>query len=270
MTLRRLIGRSVPRGVRALLNDLGPYGYNGRYASWDAVQVHAAADEPDAMIRRTADATAAVRDGAAEYEQDTVFMPPPPETVHLLEAIRTAAQRQGGRAHVAEFGGALGSKYFWARRALGPSIDLRWTVVELPRHVEYGRAHFASGGLAFVERLEDAVRPVDIAACYSAIQYLPDPIDGARALARVGASAVLLDRIPYSTEGKAQLVLQRVKGSIYEAALPSWLPDERAMVRAIEAEGYRVAARWEYPRAYTRRAVFTSYLFTRATEPRVR
>jgi hypothetical protein len=62
-------------------------------------------------------------------------------------------------------------------------------------------------------------------------------------------------------------VLQRVKGSIYEAALPSWLPDEREMIGAVEAFGYRVSARWEYPRVYTRRAVFTSHVFMRVEEP---
>ena len=268
MTILRTIGRYVPVSMRALLNDLGPYGYTGRYASWNDVQAHAASDEPDAMIERTAAATAAVRDGTVEYEQDSVFMPPPRETSHLLDAIRAVADRTAGRVHLVEFGGALGSKYFWARRALGPSIDLRWTVVELARHVEYGRAHFASDTLRFELRLEDAARPVDIVACYSAIQYLPDPVEGARALARAGAMAILLDRIPYSSSGKAELVLQRVKGSIYQAALPSWLPSERELVGAIEAEGYRPTARWEYPRAYTRRAVFTSYVFMRHPEPR--
>jgi putative methyltransferase (TIGR04325 family) len=267
MTLLRSIGRYVPQGMRALLNDLGPYGYNGRYPTFEAAQARAASDEPDGMIERTAEATAAVRDGAAEYEQDSVFVPPPAEMSHLLDAIRAAAQRAGGRAHVVEFGGALGSKFFWARRALGPSIDLRWTVVELARHVEYGRAHFGSGALRFETRLEDAARPVDVVACYSVLQYLPDPVAGARALARTGAAAIVLDRIPYATNGRAQIVLQRVSGAIYKAALVSWLLDERAIVGAIEAEGYRRLARWEFPRAYTRRAVFTSYVFTRVTEP---
>ena len=268
MTLLRAIGRYVPVGMRAFLNDLGPYGYSGSFSSWEAAQTHVVSDEPDGMIERTAAATTAVREGWAEYEQDSVFMPAPAETSHLLDAIRAAAQRNGGRVHLVEFGGALGSKYFWARRVLGPDVDLRWTVVELPRHVEYGRAHFGSQALRFVERLEDAERPVDVAACYSVIQYLPDPVEGARALARTGAAAIVLDRIPYSTTGTAQLVRQRVRGSIYEASLVSWLPAEREVVGAIESEGYRAAARWEYPRAYTRRAVFTSYVFSRATESR--
>ena len=263
MTLLRTIGRYVPAGMRAFLNDLSPYGYSGSFPNWEAAQAHVVSDEPDGMIERTAAATTAVREGRAEYEQDSVFMPAPAEMAHLLDAIRGAARRRGGRAHVVEFGGALGSKFFWARRVLGPSIDLAWTVVELPRHVEYGRAHFASGGLRFVEPLDEAERPVDVVACYSVIQYLPDPVEGARALARTGAAAIVLDRIPYSATGAAQLVRQRVRGSIYEASLVSWLPAERAVVGAIEAEGYRPAVRWEYPRAYTRRAVFTSYLFTR-------
>jgi putative methyltransferase (TIGR04325 family) len=266
MTLRRAIGRYIPVRMRALLNDLGPYGYSGSFPTWDAAQAHVTSDEPDGMIERTAAATAAVRDGSAEYEQDSVFVPPPAEMAHLLTAIRDAARPARGCVHVVEFGGAFGSKYFWARRALEPSIQLRWTVVELPRHVEYGRAHFGSEALQFVDRLDAAARPVDVVACYSVIQYLPDPVDGARALARMGARTIVLDRIPYSATGTPQLVRQRVRGDIYEASLVSWLPAEREVVGAIEAAGYRATARWEYPRAYTRRAVFTSHVFARATE----
>lgn len=266
MTLRQTMGRCVPPGLRALLNDLGPYGYSGRYASWEAAQAGMPTDEPDGMIERTAAATAAVRDGAAEYEQDSIFMPAPAGTSYLLDLVRAAATRTRP-VHVVEFGGALGSKYFWARRALGPAVDLAWTVVELPRHVEYGRAHFASDRLRFVTRIEDAAPPVDVVACYSVIQYLPDPVAAARALARAGAQAIVLDRIPYSTSGTAQLVRQRVNGSIYDASLVSWLPGEREVVAAIEAERYRVTARWEYPRVYTRRAVFTSHVFSRVPSP---
>ena len=86
--LRQAIGRYVPQGVRALLNDLGPHGYKGQFATWQAAQAQATGDEPDAMIERTAAATAAVRDGAAEYEQDSVLMAPPAEMAYLLDAIR--------------------------------------------------------------------------------------------------------------------------------------------------------------------------------------
>src|SRR5215217_2643627 len=106
MTLRHTIGRYVPQGMRALLNDLGPHGYKGHYPTWQAAQAQAgSSDEPDAMIERTAAATAAVRDGSAEYEQDSVLMFAPPETEHLLDAIRRAAHDHGGRAHVVDFGG---------------------------------------------------------------------------------------------------------------------------------------------------------------------
>jgi putative methyltransferase (TIGR04325 family) len=218
------------------------------------------------MIERTAAATAAVRDGAAAYEQDSVLMAPPPETGYLLEAIRGAARAHAGRAHVVDFGGGLGSKFFWARRALGPAIDLHWTVVELARHVEAGRARFGSDGLAFERSLDAAAGPVDVVACYSALQYLPDPIEGARALARAGASAIVLDRMPYATSGRAEVTLQHVDDQIYQVSLPSWLLDERAIVETLKAAGYSLGQRFEYPRVYSRRAVFAGHVFARVTE----
>lgn len=267
MTLRRTIGRYVPRGVRALLNDLGPHGYSGHYATWEEAQADASADEPDAMIERTAEATAAVRDGEAAYEQDSVVMAAAPrETAHLLDAIRAAAAWNDNRVHVVDFGGGLGSKYFWARRTLGLGVELRWTVVELDRHVTYGRDRFASDTLAFERAIEVVPLPVDVVVCDSALQYLPDPAEGASALARTGAQAIVLDRLPYAASGRAEVTLQRIEASIYEAALPSWLLDEREITAAVEAGGYRLARRFEYPRVYSRRAVFAGHVFTRTTE----
>jgi putative methyltransferase (TIGR04325 family) len=267
MTLRHTIGRYVPHTVRALLNDLGPHGYSGRFPTYDAARASAAStDEPDAMIERTAEVTAAVRDGAIAYEQDSVAMEPPSETRHLLDAIRALAARQAGRAHVVDFGGGLGSKFFWARRALGPAVDLRWTVVELDRHVSAGRQRFASDALHFEGSLDGVSRPIDVVACYSALQYLPDPVAGVRALASVSAGAIVIDRMPYATGGRAEVTLQHVDARIYHAALPSWLLDEPEIRAAIEACGYRLAERFEYPRVYTRRAVFAGHVFTRAVE----
>jgi putative methyltransferase (TIGR04325 family) len=266
MRLKRAIGRYIPHTVRALLNDLGPHGYAGGFPTWEAAQARASSGEPDAMILRTAEATEAVRSGAAEYEQDSVTMAPPPETRHLLDAVRAAAQPNGRRVHVVDFGGGLGSKYFWARRTVGPTIDLRWTVVELERHVALGRARFASEGLRFEGSLEAAAPPIDVVACYSVLQYLPDPVAAVRALARAGAAAIVLDRMPYATGGRAEVTLQHVDARIYEAVLASWLLDERAIVRAVEDDGYRLQHRFEYPRVYTRRAVFAGHVFVRATE----
>src|SRR5262249_19183761 len=114
--------------------------------------------------------------------------------------------------------------------------------------------------------LEAVLRPVDVVACYSALQYLPDPVAGVRALASVGAGAIVLDRMPYVTGGRAEVTLQHVDTRIYEAALPSWLLDERDVGGAIEAGRYRLAQRFEYPQVYTRRAVFAGHVFARATE----
>lgn len=265
MTFRKTIGRYVPHGMRALLNDLGPHGYSGRYPTWEAAGARASVEEPDAMIARTAAATRAVRDARVEYEQDSVPMGMPAEASRLLDAIRGAAARNGGRAHVLDFGGGLGSKYFWARRVLG-DLALRWTVVELDRHVDYGRAHLAHDGLTFELTIDDVPRPVDVVTCDSALQYLPDPIAGVRALARTGPHAIVFDRIPYATGGRAEVTIQRIDGRIYKAVLPSWLLDERSTVQAVADEGYGLAARWEYPRVYSRRAVFAGHVFTRATE----
>jgi putative methyltransferase (TIGR04325 family) len=266
--LRRVAGRLVPAALRAQLVDWGPYGFSGRYETWEAAERAAGNPEPEIAIARLSAATDAVRTGAAPYEQDSVAFPPPAEASHMLRLVDEIAAGADAGIRVLDFGGSFGSKYFWIRRHLSPNIRLDWHVVELPRWAAHGAREFATEALHFSETIDDAVergRP-DLILCSSVLQYIEDPFAILARLMATGAEYLLLDRTPYSVSGRAEIVLQRVSPQIYPAAHATWLLSE-AELRAFMAPSYRLVNRFSYRQVYTRRAVFRGHVFRRIVPP---
>jgi putative methyltransferase (TIGR04325 family) len=262
--LRRVAARLVPAALRAQLADWGAYGYSGRYETWAAAERDAVNPEPETAIVRLAAATDAVRTGAGPYEQDSVVFPPPAEAAHILRLVDEIAAARGAGLRVLDFGGSLGSKYFWVRRHLDPNVRLDWDVVELARWVAHGTREFATESLHFSETIEEAVargRP-DLVLCCGVLQYIQDPFAILERLMAAAPEYILLDRTPYSVSGTAEIVLQRVSAQIYPAAHASWLLSEADLL-AVMARSYELVSRFSYRQVYTRRAVFRGHVFRR-------
>jgi putative methyltransferase (TIGR04325 family) len=262
--LRRVVARLVPASLRAQLADWGPYGYSGSYATWAEAERDAVNPEPETAIARLSAATDAVRSGAGPYEQDSVVFPAPPETENILRVVDSIAAVRRSGVRVLDFGGSLGSKYFWVRRHLPADVRLEWEVVELPRWVAHGARVFASDALRFSETIEEAVargRP-DLVLCCGVLQYLEDPLALLGRLMDAEPEYLLLDRTPYAVSGRPEIVLQRVDTQIYPAAHASWLLSETAL-RAFVASRYELVRRFSYRQVYSRRAVFRGHVFRR-------
>ena len=162
----------------------------------------AASDEPDGMIERPRKRRRPRRPiGRYGRTRCSCRRPRKCRTCSTRSARPRSAP---AAAHVVN--SAAPRQQVFRARALRPSIDLRWTVVELARHVEHGRAHF-DPALRFETRLEDAARPTTSSPATAC--PLPDPVAGARALARTGAAAIVLDRILLPTNGRADRAAAR-------------------------------------------------------------
>lgn len=262
--LRRVVSRLVPASLRAQLADWGPYGYSGNYPTWAAAERDAVNPDLETAIVRLSAATDAVRTGAGPYEQDSVVFPAPPETESILHLVDEIAAKRRTGVRVLDFGGSLGSKYFWVRRHLAPDVRLDWEVVELSRWVEHGRRVFATDALHFSETVERAVargRP-DLVLCCGVLQYLEDPFAVLGRLVDADPEYLLLDRTPYAVSGRPEIVLQRVDTQIYPAAHASWLLSEDAL-RAFLDPRFELIRRFSYRQVYTRRAVFRGHVFRR-------
>jgi putative methyltransferase (TIGR04325 family) len=159
----------------------------GDYANWEAALSVSAPYETD--FDAYGAITEQVRCGERRSE-GTHFMP-------ILCGILLG----GGK--ILDYGGSLGFIYFQAARVVPSRIEW-WRVVDLPKVVEYGNAHFADGKLQFFDSTEKALggqRP-DVIVCSHMLQYLVDPYSTLKSLLEIRAETLIVNELPVAAKGR--------------------------------------------------------------------
>ena len=222
----------------------GGVRYEGDFPSWAEASRHATGYDADVILARVLEATLKVKRGEAAYERDSVVFDKAEYVWPVLAGLMWVAARHQGRLNVLDFGGALGSTYFQHRRFLEGLAEVRWNVVVQAHFVERGNALVAEGSLRFYP---------DIAACLAeqtpnvvllsgVIHYLPDPLGMLDELSRIGAAAMLIDRLPLSCLAENRLLVQRVPASIYPASYPVWVFSDSQLMTHL-AKHWRLVSR---------------------------
>jgi putative methyltransferase (TIGR04325 family) len=195
--------------------------FRGDYRSWDDARRDSSGYDDRAVLDHTARAMRAVRDGQARFERDGVLLEEPELPLPLLAGLLRAAAENEGVLDVVDFGGALGSTYFAARRFLAPLRAVRWRVVDLPATVALGRAEFTTTELSFHASLDDAgAAPVLVLS--GSLQFLPEPHAFLEDALTRPFRTVILDRTFVTGGARDRLTVQHVPAWIYPASYPAW------------------------------------------------
>lgn len=220
-----LARRWLPPALRHAGNRLlgASMRYSGPFGTWaDAVRATAGyADE--AILARVIAATEAVLAGHADYEQDGIPMRGTPPPGHALPSLLAAAR--DGALRVVDFGGGLASHYLRWLPILSGLVEVHWCVVEQPHYVEAGQRLFSEvSQVRFVSGIDEARHFVpDAVLASSVLQYLESPLDTLHGLATLGARVIVLDRTPFSTDGRARILAQRTPAKLGRASYPLWM-----------------------------------------------
>jgi putative methyltransferase (TIGR04325 family) len=196
--------------------------FEGPVADWAAAQSRSKGYDDALLIERVATATRTVRDGRAAFERDGVVFNELEFRFPVLAGLLATAAKSGGRLHVLDFGGALGSAYWQHRRWLEALPEVIWTVVEQHAFVVLGQSEFAGREIRFANGVVDAdaamSRPIILAG--SVLQYLEHPEATLDQFAASSATALLIDRIPVSEQSGSAVCVQRVPKSIGGGSYP--------------------------------------------------
>ncbi|MEI7552748.1 MAG: methyltransferase, TIGR04325 family [Verrucomicrobiota bacterium] len=236
----------VPAAVRRRLRRWRGGGtFTGDHATWARARAASGGYDAPAIFERTLAAARAVRDGRAAWERDTVLFADPACNRPLLAALRQAAAAEGGRLHVLDFGGALGSTWFQHRAWLADLAEVRWGVVEQPALVAAGKRELAAGPLRFHATLAegDAAESPAVMLLSSVLPYLEAPHALLAEVRARGFRHLIIDRTGFVRRGRDRLTVQRVPPAIYPASYPCWFFDRAALLRPF-APGWRLAAEW--------------------------
>lgn len=204
----------------------GEYGFFGDFSDWaDAVRSSEGYQAPQ-ILDRVKNATLQVLSGTAAYERDSVAF----EKVQyewiapLVSWFSRIALECGGRLHVIDFGGSLGSTYFALRPFLSEVEEIRWSVIEQEHFVEVGREYIEDGTIHFFKDLKECTSGSDYNIFFSsaAFQYLENPHEVIEQIVSCGFDYMIMDRMPFISGNRDRLTVQFVSPEIYQASYPAW------------------------------------------------
>jgi putative methyltransferase (TIGR04325 family) len=218
---------NLPGALKRIGLKLRPkrHGYDGYYAKWQDAAAQCTVVDYGVMLKTVLAATLKVKNGEAAYERDSVLFDEIQYAWHLTAALLWAAAKNGGRLHVLDFGGSLGSSYFQNRKFLSHIDKLSWSVVEKAEFVTAGKQHIEDDVLKFFYSIEEAVKNTtpDLILISGVAQYIEDVTGLLEKINLVPASLLLIDRTPVTNSTDNLVCLQRVPAEIYNAKHPIWV-----------------------------------------------
>ena len=227
------------RLVRTLLGAPDPLSFDDSFASWGEAAAFASGYDSADIADRVLRSTAAVLAGDAVFERDGVIFHEPEYRWPVLYALALSIARHGA-LKVLDLGGSLGSVY-WQHRALIPTSDITWTILEQPTLIERGRT-LECEPVSFAANLDEVQNagPHHVALLSSVLQYLPQPWQMLDAVLDVGVDLLVIDRTPFHTGPDDIPTLQKVPAHIYPASYPAWILSWERMMDALD--GWHIVA----------------------------
>lgn len=211
-------------------------GYSGNYATWEDAVADSTGYDTDIILQRTRDAILRVKRGDAPYERDSVVFDKPEHPFPLIAALLRIATLGQGRLSVLDFGGSLGSSYFQCRGFLSGLKNLRWSVVEQPKHVACGRQDFQDDQLRFYYTVDECLtaEQPDVILFSGVLQFLPEPYAFMREVAGKGIRHVIIDRTGFVRGERDYIAVENVPEWVYPARYAAWFFVEEKVLRAFQ------------------------------------
>lgn len=239
--------RRLPFLVRAMGGHFTHIRYEGDYATFAEARAASTGYDAPSILQRTRDAIFKVKMGHNRWERDAMVSDSDEMPWSLLACLmRIAALKGRPELSVLDFGGSLGSTYFWCRPFFSPDFRVRWNVVEQRAHVEVGQREFQDEQLRFSHSVSEALahgRP-DVMILSGVLNFLDKPEEFLSDFVSHGIPYFILDRTPLWDRPRHRLTVQHVPKEIYPASYPSWFFSRERIFSII---GAKYELRWKAP-----------------------
>jgi putative methyltransferase (TIGR04325 family) len=212
------------------------YGWFRTALPWSKAVNRCGGYDSDLILEKCRQSLLQVKQGNAVYERDSVLFDHIEYSWPVLAGLMTAAAHAGGRLHVLDIGGSLGSTYFQNGRFLKCLKDVVWHIVEQPQFVACGKADFTNEQLKFHEEIDDiiAFNNINVILVSSMLQYVENPYDLLSDIVKKQVPFLIFDRTTFSSDAENFLAIQKVNPSIYSASYPCWFLDRGKFFQSVQ------------------------------------
>ena len=227
--------------------------YFGEYDSWelaeDEANKYGKGYEEDGILERVAEATRAVREGKAVYEQDSVLFYEEHYIFEFLSAIYFILAHEKDLI-LCDIGGALGSTFYRYKSKL-PMDRICWNIVEQKQFVDYGKKNIED--LSFYYNIEECSRDnpgMNTVFVLNTLQYLEDPYSMLDRIVSIDSvTYILLDEVVFNTheDEDETIMLQHVPDSIYRAVYPLHVLRRSKLINYLGMRGIGLVFQWKWP-----------------------
>lgn len=233
--IKKILTSLIPPIILILLRKIKvfpKYGWHGDYASWEEAQLKSTGYDSSIILNKVYDAMSKVKDGEAQYERDSVTFDKIEYSWQLLAGLMYAAAKNNGKLSVLDFGGSLGSSYYQNKKFLDGLELIEWSIVEQKNFVSCGKKNFANEVLHFYDTVNDCLQEQtpNILILSSVLQYFEKPYELLEKLLEYKFDMIIVDRTPFSQNGKDTITLQTVPPQTYPASYPCWLLNEQNFI----------------------------------------
>lgn len=216
-------------------------GWFGNYQTWAEAKDKCNGYDADLILDKVRSAVLKVKNGKAVYERDSVLFDEIQINPELLRNLKLIASENGGKLHVTDFGGSLGSTYFQNREFLKSLNELKWAVVEQKHFVECGKREIENDTLKFYYSIEEAleVQQPHLLLLSSVIPYFENPYGLIEKCISLNFDYIIIDRTAFLESDNDRITIQIVPEEIYKASYPAWFFNEQRFVTAFSGN-YRL------------------------------
>ncbi len=199
------------------------FGWRGNYSSWELAVEKCTGYDSISILEKVKESAIMVRKGLAAYDRDSVIFSKVEYAYPLLSGLMWVAAQNGGKFHVLDFGGALGTSYYQNKFFLDTLNDVKWCIVEQSHFVKAGAEDFSNDKLQFYNSIDTCLKTneINIVLLSSVVQYLQSPYELLNEIQLTSVPFILFDRTPF-VNGPDRISIQKVNPKIYKAKYPCW------------------------------------------------
>jgi putative methyltransferase (TIGR04325 family) len=201
------------------------YGFFGDFPSWEEARKESTGYDSEVIFEKVKNAALKVKNGEAVYERDSVLFDRIQYSWPLLSGLLWIASMSDNKLNLIDFGGSLGTSYYQSRKFLKHLKALRWNIVEQEYFVKCGRDIFEDEHLKFHFNIEDCIKKggvPDAILISGVLEYIEKPYELLSRIFGFNIKYILIDRTPFSADGRDCITIQKVPPEIYKASYPHW------------------------------------------------